>query len=71
MINNELDAILPVIYLEVNTPADQLLTDTLLGDRFVEAVQQRFSGTIEKTDVLRRLLTLRSSGRRVAGSSLL
>ncbi|MEM7210317.1 MAG: hypothetical protein AAF479_00275 [Pseudomonadota bacterium] len=57
-----LDSILPIVYREFDVPADQIVTNAELGDRFVDIVRRNASGSFDKMVVLRRLITLRKRG---------
>jgi hypothetical protein len=58
-----LDNILPELYRELNVPADRLVTDAALGDRFVELVHERSpDDEWDKSMILHRLITMRKKG---------
>ena len=55
----QLDTLLPNLYREFDVPADQLVTDSDLGDRFIRLVRQQLGTTVDRSAVLKRLITLR------------
>jgi hypothetical protein len=57
------DSVLIKTYGEVMVPADQLLTDTVEGDRYLNAIRQKTTEPIDRRRVLGRVLTLRKMGR--------
>lgn len=58
-----IDTILPALYQQFDVPADRLVTDPQLGDRFADLVRGQMPGmAIDKGLVLRRLITLRKRG---------
>jgi hypothetical protein len=60
---NQVDTLLPALYEQFNVPADQLVINSLLADRFVDLVRERASNkSLAKVEVLGRLITLRKRG---------
>lgn len=59
----ELKSVLTEVYEVADTPADQLLTNPDLADRFMVMVGERMGRPVERCDVLRQLLSLRKKGR--------
>ena len=58
----QLDSVLPRLYHEFDVPADQLVTDADLGDRFLNLVRQQIGTAVDRSTVLKRLITLRKKG---------
>ncbi len=58
-----LETVLPDLYREFDVPADRLVTDPVLGDRFVEMVHERApDDDSDKGAILQRLITMRKKG---------
>jgi hypothetical protein len=60
--NAILDTTLRQLYLEFDTPADRVLSNPKLADRFFRRVIERVGAEFEKEVVFNRLLYLRKKG---------
>ena len=60
--NQPLDNTLREIYLEFDTPADRVLSNPQLAERFFKCVSDRAGVAVERETVFERLLYLRKKG---------
>lgn len=56
------DVLLIAVYGELKIPADRLLADPALGNRFVDALAQKTTEPIVRQRELSRVLSLRKMG---------
>ena len=59
----DIDVALQSLYIEFDTPADQLLASVELANAFLDSLTKRLGTSLDREVVLRRLLTLRKKGR--------
>jgi hypothetical protein len=60
--NQLLDITLRQLYLEFDTPADRVLSNPKLAERFFKRVSDRAGVAVERETVFNRLLYLRKKG---------